>query len=245
MSLQLPRIIAHRGESLKAPENTLAACRLALENGARWLEVDVNISADGMLLLHHDDTLERCTNGTGYLVGQDSSNLRELDAGSWFSASYANEKLATLDELAELLASFDAGLNLEVKPTPGWEYPLVDAVASYIKSSWPENVPLLVSSFSPLALEALREQLPDGHLGLLVSAVPVDWLEWMKRFRCNTFHCAAAFATLELCQQAEAEGIPVLCYTVNTLERAEELFALGVTSIFTDTSATMLEALAE
>ncbi len=232
--LQLPDIIAHRGESAAAPENTIAACRLALENGASWLEVDVNISSDGKLFLHHDDTLERCTNGRGYLVSKTSSELLTLDAGSWFNHAFTGEKLGTLDELVDLLALHGAGLNLEVKPTPGWDYPLVDAVTTRVKADWPANVPLVISSFSSLALEALRKQLPEAQLGLLVSAIPDDWRSWMQRFNCNTFHCAADFVTAEFCQQAKDAGYPVLCYTVNDKARVSELLAMGVSSVFSD-----------
>lgn len=232
--MQLPDIIAHRGESAAAPENTIAACKLALDQGASWLEVDVNISRDGELFLHHDDTLERCTNGTGYLVSKSSQELLALDAGSWFSKSFSGEKPGTLNELVALLESRSAGLNLEVKPTPGWEYPLVDAVCARIKAGWPANVPLLISSFSPLALEALRQQLPDMKLGLLVSAIPDDWQLWMERFNCNTFHCAADFVTPGFCQQAKDAGYPVLCYTVNDKARSTELLAMGVSSVFSD-----------
>ena len=232
--LELPGIIAHRGESASAPENTIAACELALNNGASWVEVDVNISRDGELFLHHDDGIERCTNGTGYLVQKSHDELRSLDAGSWFNKSFAGEKLGTLEELIELLAANNGGLNLEVKPTPGWEYPLVDAVCNRIRNNWPQNVPLLVSSFSPLALEKLRKQLPDVQLGLLVSAIPDDWQAWMQRFNCNTFHCAEEFVTKDFCNQANAAGIPVLCYTCNDATRGKELLSMGVSSIFSD-----------
>lgn len=232
--LSLPRIIAHRGESASAPENTLAACELALTNGASWLEVDVNISRDGELFLHHDDGIGRCTNGSGYLVQKSRDELRSLDAGSWFDSAFAGEKLATLDELIELLAAHSGGLNLEVKPTPGWEYPLVDAVSKRIRKGWPANVALLISSFSPLALEELRKQLPDAQLGLLVSAIPDDWQAWMQRFQCNTFHCAEQFVTEDFCQQAATANIPVLCYTCNDVARGSELLTMGVSSIFSD-----------
>ncbi len=232
--LNLPRIIAHRGESALAPENTIAACELALSNGASWLEVDVNISRDGELFLHHDDTLERCTNGSGYLVQKTRDELRKLDAGSWFSETYAGERPGTLDELVELLATKNGGLNLEVKPTPGWEYPLVDAVSKRVKNDWPQNVPLLISSFSPLALQELRKQLPEAQLGLLVSAIPDDWQNWMQRFQCNTFHCAESFVNQDFCEQANEAGISVLCYTCNDANRAEELLSMGVSSIFSD-----------
>lgn len=238
--LALPPVIAHRGASASAPENTLSACRLALEQGATWMEVDVNISSDGTLFLHHDDGLNRCTDGSGYLVGETAQALRQLDAGSWFSSAFAGEPLALLDELVELLAANNAGLNLEVKPTPGWEYPLVEALSRVVREKWPENVPLLISSFSPLALEELRRQLPHACLGLLVSAIPRDWPAWMERFDCNTFHCAAPFVTAELCAEARERKIPVLCYTVNDVDRAHELFSLGVTSIFSDEAEKMV-----
>jgi len=234
IDLELPPVIAHRGASGQAPENTLAAIALAVEQGAKWVEIDVNRSSDGQLFVHHDDTLNRCTNGQGYLVAATAKELSALDAGSWFDPRYAGEKLPTLQQVCDLLKPSGTGVNLEIKATPGADFELAQDVCKFLKQQWPQELPVLPSSFSPLVLEEFRRHLPDHPLGLLVSSVPADWQSWMQRYNCTTFHCAAPFATKELCQATKHAGYPLLCYTVNSIEQARELWDMGVSSIFSD-----------
>jgi len=234
IDIKLPPVIAHRGASAQAPENTLAAIALAVEQGAKWVEIDVNRSIDGTLFVHHDDTLNRCTNGEGYLVAKTAEELATLDAGSWFDQRYANEKLPTLQQVCDLLKPHGTGVNLEIKTTPGADLELARDVCKFLEQQWPGELPVLPSSFSPLALEEFRRHLPEHPLGLLVSSVPSDWQNWMQRYKCTTFHCADPFATQELCQTAKAAGYPVLCYTVNSVKRARDLWDMGVSSVFSD-----------
>jgi len=242
-SLSIPSVIAHRGASADAPENTLAAIALAIEQGAQWIEVDVNISSDGELFIHHDDTLSRCTDGQGYLVGTSAQDLSELDAGSWFAEKFAGEKIPTLAKLTEFLLPHGTGVNLEMKATAGADIRLAQAVSEFINHSWPEELPLLTSSFSVLALKEFRHQLPEHELGLLVCDVPDDWEDWMHEFQCDTLHCAADFITPELCGDASDAGFPLLCYTVNDPKEARRLLDMGVTSVFTDRTQTLLNSL--
>jgi len=114
------------------PTNTLAAIALAIEQGAQWIEVDVNISSDGELFIHHDDTLSRCTDGQGYLVGTSAQDLSELDAGSWFAEKFAGEKIPTLAQLTEFLLPHGTGVNLEMKATAGADIRLAQAVSEFI-----------------------------------------------------------------------------------------------------------------
>ncbi len=241
--MDLPSVIAHRGASADAPENTLAAVKLAVEHGATWIEIDVNISADGTLFVHHDDTLDRCTDGTGYLVGTKDETLISLDAGSWFSTQFTDEPLPTLSALVDLLKPHGTGVNLEIKATPGADIALAEKVCDFLKSQWPEELPVLASSFSPLVLEEFRRQLPEQPLGLLVCAVPANWLAWMERYSCDTLHCAEHFVTPNFCKTAQQAGYPVLCYTVNEANRARTLLDMGVTSIFTDHAKAMIAAI--
>ena len=234
IDFELPPVIAHRGASAQAPENTLAAIALAVEQGTKWIEIDVNRSVDGQLFVHHDDTLNRCTNGQGYLVAAKATELTALDAGSWFDPRYAGEPLPTLQQVCDLLKPSGTGVNLEIKATPGADFELAEDVCRFLKQQWPGELPVLPSSFSPLVLEEFRRQLPNHPLGLLVSSVPTDWQDWMQRYNCTTFHCAEAFATAELCEAAKDAGYPLLCYTVNSIERARELWDMGVSSVFSD-----------
>jgi hypothetical protein len=115
--IEIPHIVAHRGASIEAPENTIAAFRVAGARQAKWIECDVTLSADNQCVLIHDDTLERTTNGTGPIHKQPLSVLRELDAGSWFSDIYKGERIPTLNDTLETLFFMDMGANLEIKPS--------------------------------------------------------------------------------------------------------------------------------
>jgi glycerophosphoryl diester phosphodiesterase len=102
MTLRLPFLLAHRGASHFAPENTLASIRKAHQLGAKWIEIDVMLSADGEVMVFHDDTLERTTNGHGKLCEKTCQELKTLDAGSWFAPAYKGETIPTLNEVLRL-----------------------------------------------------------------------------------------------------------------------------------------------
>jgi glycerophosphoryl diester phosphodiesterase len=110
-----PLVIAHRGNSRDTPEQTLAAFRRAVELGADMIEADVRRTRDGQLVMFHDPTLERTTNGDGFVSNHAFDELRRLDAGGWFSASFAGERIPSLDELFELAGQERIRLCLEVK----------------------------------------------------------------------------------------------------------------------------------
>ncbi len=93
-----PMVIAHRGNTVNAPENTLAAYQIAVEEGAEMIETDVHISKDGRLVIMHDSSLGRTTNFTGYVHEYTLEELRTADAGSWFSSSFKDERIPTIEE---------------------------------------------------------------------------------------------------------------------------------------------------
>ena len=112
---QIPIVFAHRGLPTRAPENTLAAFRLAHSVGARWLELDVDILADGTPIVLHDSTLDRTTNRSGSIYGLSSGDLSRVDAGAWFSPQYAGEPIPTLTEVVGLLNETGMHCNVELK----------------------------------------------------------------------------------------------------------------------------------
>ncbi len=114
-----PRLIAHRGLSARAPENTLAAVRAAHEAGCRWVELDVQLLGDGTPVIWHDRDINRCSNGRGRLADLDIDQARRLDAGSWFDAAFAGESMATLEQMLTLIDELALGLNLELKVNRG------------------------------------------------------------------------------------------------------------------------------
>jgi glycerophosphoryl diester phosphodiesterase len=230
-----PRWIAHRGAGKLAPENTLAAFRLGAEHGYRMFECDAKLSADGVVFLLHDATLERTTNGQG--IGGDLPwhALSQLDAGSWHSRTYAGETLPTLETLARFCHANGHLLNIEIKPTPGTEAATGEAVARLAARLWTgAAVPPLLTSFKPEALAAAQQTAPNLPRGLLVDTLWHGWFE-----KASALDCVAVVANYVLWDAAtvarvHSAGMKCLSYTVNDEWAAQNLLALGTDGIITD-----------
>ncbi|WP_018411081.1 glycerophosphodiester phosphodiesterase [Methyloversatilis thermotolerans] len=235
MNWPWPVWIAHRGGGLTAPENTLAALRAGARAGFRMVEFDVMLSADGMPVLMHDDTLERTTNGRGPVSAQDLAALRMLDAGAWQGSAYAGERIPTLDEALDLLCELDLDANIEIKPAPGFSALTGVTVAREVARRWPaDRRPPLLSSFDEDALAAAAATAPALPRGLLFEQVPDDWARRMQGHRAVSVHCDHRLLDAARLQALIDAGVPVLCYTVNDATRARGLLAAGVRGLFTD-----------
>lgn len=238
---RLDRVVAHRGASADAPENTLAALALAIEHGAKSVEVDVMISIDGVAYLHHDDGLKRCTNGEGYLCSHPASALDTLDA-SGKHTSFSPEPLPRLDAAITLLIEAQIGLNLEIKPTPGLEKETTEAVIKSLKNIWPQNLPLVLSSFSKDALVTALHLWPEAPRAFITCAIPSDWQNQLSALQCTNLHMAAPLLTKENAQQIKEAGYGLYCYTVNDVEEAKSLLDMGVDGVFTDKPKMLINA---
>ena len=230
---RLHRVVAHRGASADAPENTLSALKLAIEHGAESVEIDVMISSDGIAFLHHDDKLDRCTNGTGYLCASSSTSLDSLDA-SGGNSNFSGEALPRLNTAAALLVEHGVGLNLEIKPTPGLEVETTEAVVNSLKTMWQSDLPLVLSSFSKDALIAAKALWPEAPRALITCAVPANWQEALSELECTNLHMAAPLLSAESAKQVKNAGYGLYCYTVNETAEADSLFDMGIDGVFTD-----------
>lgn len=240
----LARIIGHRGAKARAPENTLAGLRKAHELGATWVEFDVMLTADGVPILIHDETLQRTTTGRGSVAANSLKAIRELDAGIRFGAAFAGERVPTLEEAVDLVLALGLGANVEIKPSPGHEQATGEAVGQALLRRWPPERPrLLLSSFKRPALEAVQATAPTIPRGLLAGRLPSDWREAMQGLGCTTLHLDHARVTPASLAALAHEGVPVLLYTVNQVARARELLAAGATALFTDAPDTLIAAL--
>lgn len=234
-STKIPRIIGHRGAKGHAPENTLASFRKAKELGATWVEFDVKETEDGVLVIMHDDDLNRTTNGTGAMIKTKWSDVKELDAGSWFHSSFSQEKIPTLEETFLLLSELELGANIEIKPCPTREERTATAVANAIKNKWPKNLLApLVSSFSMTSLVTAKKANPNLIIGALFETLPHDWIKQALQVQAKTIHIDHEIVTQNNIDEITKEGYPILAYTVNDQKKAHELFKMGITSIFTD-----------
>ena len=239
----LAPVIAHRGASGEAPENTLGAIRLAAAQGARCIEIDVSISRDDVPFVHHDDTLDRCTSGSGRLVERDACDLDALVADKGMDG-WLGEPLPRLAAVIDLCVELGLGLNLEIKPLAGLEERTARAICPLVERAWPAALPFVFSSFVPAALEAARVHLPDAARALLVGAVPDDWRARLEHHACRNLHCAGERLTPEAARAVREAGFGLYCYTVNDVERARGLLAIGAHGVFTDHPGRMLRGVA-
>jgi len=224
-----PRVCAHRGGAGSAPENTLAACRRALEAGVEWVEVDVRFTADRVPVLLHDDTVDRTTDGRGRIRQLRWRELRQLDAGSWFSPAFRGERVPSLEELLQLLSRFPhAGAYVEIKEEGEEGEHLAEAVVE-LASEGGLLQRLRVASFFEAPLQRVHQLRPQ--------AVPValqDPLEFRDPVRFvrergtgvwGPHHAAVNRERLQVLHRA---GVGVYAWTVNDPPRAVQLWRWGL-----------------
>jgi glycerophosphoryl diester phosphodiesterase len=230
-----PRWIAHRGAGELAPENTLAAFRLGAQHGFRMFECDAKLSADGVVFLMHDTTLERTTNGQGVGGEHTWAALSQLDAGSWHSPPYAGEALPTLQALARFCLVHGHCLNIEIKPTPGTEAATGETVARLAAQLWQgAQVPPLLTSFEPKALAAAKTAAPSLPRGLLVDTLWHGWFDKALALDCRAVLAHHTLWDTTAVARVHSQGLRCLSYTVNDHHDAQRLQALGTDGIITD-----------
>lgn len=234
MAYPLPRWIAHRGGGALAPENTLAGFRLAARLGFRAVEFDVMLSADGVPLLIHDETLERTTDGRGRVAGRPWAELAGLDAGVRCHRAWQGEGIPRLADALSVCAGLGLAVNVEIKPAAGHETETGRVVAEAVARSWPAGVAALLSSFSEKALAAAREAAPGLPRALLVEDIPGDWAGRLAALGCQALHARAEGLSVERAAQVLAAGVPLAAYTVDSPHLARHCFGIGVAALFTD-----------
>ena len=230
---------AHRGDSINAPENTIAAIECIRDGVADLTEFDVRLTSDGQLVLMHDGTVDRTTDGSGAVASMTLAQLRGLDAGSWFSRDFAGERVPTMAEAME--TAMDRGIEplVERKAGSAAAYHAQFVAEGYAASDF------RVICFDWNFLQALDALNPEYRLGALGSdpisqdlidelkSKGVDFLDWG--------HGAVDQAAVEL---VHANGMELHVYTVNDAARMQELIDLGVDGITTD-NPTLLRSLLE
>jgi glycerophosphoryl diester phosphodiesterase len=241
-----PLNIAHRGASAYAPENTLAAFRLALEMGADGFELDVMLSADGHLVVIHDDTVDRTTDGSGLVLQKTLAELKALDAGVRFATRFAGERIPTLQEVFDWVAGSHAFVNVEIKTDSlkgdGLEEKLVALSRRYGLGER-----LLISSFNPFALWRMRRLAPDLSLALLYAegqriCLRNRWFAFLSRP--DALNPGFRMATQEHVCWAKSKGYRLHVWTVDEEPEMCWLIALGVDGVITNKPDLLRQVLA-
>ncbi|MEO9274359.1 glycerophosphoryl diester phosphodiesterase [Marinomonas sp. 5E14-1] len=228
------KVMGHRGAALLAPENTLSSIRAAAAAGATWVEIDVYLIAEGGLVIFHDDTLERCTNGEGVTRDAQLNYVIGLDAGTKFSADFAGEKVPTLLEALECIQSLELGLNLEIKHDGADVETIVPAVMEVLKTHWVDNNKLMISSFNHAALQMSYGIDGDRHLAQLYEDIPDNWQEELESIQAYSLNCDYSRLTEARAKAVKAAGYKLLCYTANDPQAVEFHWAWGMDAVITD-----------
>lgn len=226
------KIVGHRGASGLYPENTKLSITKAIELGVRWVEIDVQPTKDGELVVCHDFTVDRCSNGKGRVDSFLLEEIKQLDFGSWFKPEYSEERIMTITELLELAKQNNLSLNIEVKLDSTNAKQVVSKLQEALALSNIDTKQILLSSFSHHVLDELASQCSAFPIGLISEKITEhDWqkLKDIKAFSC---HLDYSNVTETDITQLKEQGYQVWCYTVNT----PDSFALikHIDAIFTD-----------
>jgi len=235
MGQERPLNIGHRGASGLAPANTLAAFRAALDLGIDGVELDAQRCRTGEVIVMHDLTVDQTTNGTGPVKSLSLAELKALDAGSWFDARFAGERVPTLAEVLDLIGD-RLLVNVELKSFSPRTDGLEAEAIRLIRERGLERT-VLISSFNPFALWRTRRLAPDLKLGLLYAHdLPVYlrkmWLAFLSHP--EALHPDYTLVDEALVTRAHARGQQVNTWTVNEPAEMRRLIALGVDGIITD-----------
>ena len=242
-----PIIVAHRGSSAIAPENTLAAFRQALEDGAHAIELDVHLSKDGEVVVIHDDELNRTTNGHGNVSDYTLKELKRLNAGEQFYGRFSSERIPVLSEVLALCQG-KAGINIEIKENrrSHRRYDIVEQCVNIIHDVRASSS-VLISSFHHPFLKRVKLLDPSLTTGVLYHHIR-HFGKSPVRLTCSTKSNAlimnGASLRKRIVQSAHQRNIIVGEYTVDTERRAERAIRFGIDAIYTNNPAKILKFIA-
>ncbi|QCR30513.1 glycerophosphodiester phosphodiesterase [Priestia megaterium] len=229
--------VAHRGASAYAPENTIAAFDKAVEMKADYIEIDVQRSKDGKLVVIHDTTVDRTTDGSGKVGNLTFKELRNLDAGSWKGEQFAGAQIPTFDEILDRYRG-KIGILIELKAPelyPGIE----ENIAEKLKErnlDKPQNEKIIVQSFNHNSMKKMNELLPKVPIGVLTSSSADATEQALQEFStyADYFNPSYGIVTLDLVNQVHSLGMKIGSWTVRSQEAANFLLDVGVDAIITD-----------
>lgn len=230
--------IAHRGASAYYPENTMSAFKAAVDMKADMIELDVLLSKDNIPVVFHDERLDEKTNGSGLVCDHTLSDLKKLDAGSWFDTKFKNERIPTLREVLEFSRNRIL-VNIEIKPevvTEKEESGIVELVLNLVEELGMEEV-VMISSFDYRVLERLSKRETNIKSALLYERVQSHGREpsrLAKDYNIDAFNCSEHQLIDNWVLQLNNNKIPFFIYTVNDELTMKSLIQVGAKGIFTD-----------
>ncbi|RJE90979.1 glycerophosphodiester phosphodiesterase [Paenibacillus sp. 1011MAR3C5] len=232
MKAAKPLVIAHRGASAEAPENSLAAFMLGVKQECDMIELDVHLTKDKQVVVIHDHTLDRTTNGVGEIANLHYEDMKGYDCGNWFSDQYAGEYVPLLEEvLTKVPANVQFNVEIKAAGTPGMVSGLMDVLSKTDRIG-----STVVSSFHYGCLAELKKQLPDIRIGLLYHQEVADFKTFEEEAGVEVFslHPHYPFVTESYMEIANAAGKAVYPWTVDREADLRNLIDLGVAGLITN-----------
>ncbi|MGM8213345.1 glycerophosphodiester phosphodiesterase [Virgibacillus sp. W0430] len=228
------KIIAHRGASKVAPENTLYAFQLAYEYGADGIETDVHLTKDRVPVLIHDEHVKRTSDGFGFIKDLTWKELKSFDFGSWFSDSYADAKIMSLEELLHWIRNRELFLNIELKNNK-IDYPHLEEIVCDMIMHYELKQRTTLSSFNAKSIARLQKRTDAIEVAFLTSKSKfVGLASYAKAIGAQALHVKYRLLNKRLVKQCNALQLPIRVYTVNKFAHMHKCFLLECDGLFTD-----------
>lgn len=228
-----PLIIAHRGASAYAPENTMSAIKKAIQMGSDGIELDVQLSKDGHVVLIHDTTVNRTSNGSGKVKSMTLKELKALDFGSWFSDEFKNEPICTLEEAFNYLKDWNGLINVEIKKE--WlEFNSIENKVVEMIDKFEMRDRAIVSSFSTLSVLKIKKLNKNIKTGILYSTPTNKFIIFAKLFKVDAIHPWYLNVTKDMKKAAVKDNLKINTYTVDKPSEMKRLAKIGVDGIITN-----------
>ncbi|PST87611.1 glycerophosphoryl diester phosphodiesterase [Photobacterium sp. NCIMB 13483] len=236
-------IAGHRGARAVAPENTLISMKAAANAGATWIETDTQLCEDLIPVIIHDKSVRRCTNGSGSVRHKPLSELKQLDAGSWFAAEFADATIPTLTELLQACDDYSLNINLEIKVHYEEEVELqVRKTIETIKDYGFDTDRLILSSFSYNAVKHCLKLWPEVRRGLIIE----DWVPDIARLDAKlnlySIHLDHHLLNEKLAKEITDAGKVLQIWTMNDPQQIDKFTRWGVSTIISDNPGLLISA---
>ena len=234
-SFKKPLILGHRGYMACYPENTMVSFLAAVEAGAQFVELDVTLTRDQQVVVMHDETIDRTTNGKGQVADYDLNALQQLDAGSWFHPRFAGERVPTLDEVLQQAAS-RAYINIEIKShqlTDPRMVGLIEQAVIDLVAARRVKKKVLVSSFDQEVLKRIKQIDPLIDIAMLSRQSPTkETVAQCWALGVFSFHPLLSAIDRDWVGEMKRAGVPVFPYNIDSAGDIRHAFSLGVDGLF-------------
>jgi glycerophosphoryl diester phosphodiesterase len=231
-------IYAHRGTRGCSPENTMSAFRQVLNTKADGIELDVQLTKDGQVVICHDHDIDRTSNGSGWIKDFTLAELKTFDFGAWYDPKFAGERIPTFTEFFTWFVTTPLILNVEIKNCPviydGIENKIVDIIKGIAPNDFDIYNRIIISSFYHPSLVKIKEIDDKLKTGVLFGSRPVDVYSFIRQTNADYLHPDWSCVDKRWVEEVHAQGIGVNSYTVNKQEEFDFISRTGIDGIFSD-----------